>query len=325
MQKEETSLSRGFSLPKISKFEVPREDTLAYLVAEHNYIMQEKIDGRRLIVGVTEAGVVGYNKTYDMQTLPKWLMEDLEMLTGGPWVFDGEITDGAYYVFDISATPRGELQKTDFKTRSALLHSLVEAWEPSRVKTLATWDDPVSKLGHFLALRIRDAEGVVFKTGRMMSDSSVTYKHKFYKSVDCVVTQQRVNGKRTCEIGLMDKIAAGPIYANIGKVKVEYDIQDKMSTIDQVIEVRYRQVSMTGKLIEPVFMRLRDDKKAYACTTDQLMMPRAVGASSVGSKHLSQIIRQNLSITTEELIKMVTSSFKDEDPEVIESITNQLL
>jgi len=272
-----------YVLPITTKIKIATGLQVLKFLSDPHMGMQQKIDGRRLILVKNKAKLQAFNKAQDEIEIPEFLIPFAEKLPAAPWTIDGEIKDKQYHIFDLVNGPDPSVRGKNYAARLMAMRMLVDAMGFSNIFTMITWIDPSEKLAHILRLREGGAEGVVFRPVTGETAHSVmnrAYKHKFYKSVDAVVIQKTIDGRRVCEIGVLDghrifdekstTDETRSSLVSIGKVKIEYEVIKKMK-VDQVVEVRYRSFSKSGRLIEPVFLRLRDDKKAYRCTMDQLV------------------------------------------------------
>jgi hypothetical protein len=84
------------------------------------------------------------------------------------------------------------------------------------------------------------------------------------KTVDCIVTGVRVEGRDNCHVSLIDgdQLVEVGSCAMLGKPPV---------VVGQVVEVRYLYADTNRRLVQPAFLRVRDDKPAVECTIDQLV------------------------------------------------------
>ena len=250
----------------LDKYNVVRDPaTLRMLFFDPEWVMQEKVDGERSMCGVDngEAWARG-NTHFDKVTAAQANL--LSHLTEGSWSFDGETVGSKYFIFNMLTAPDLRIQDGTFMERHMALTALLEALEIETAIPVPMYASVVDKMMGYLELRGKGAEGVVFHLNQRQR--SVPYKFKFYQTVDCVVIKKSTDGKRVCEVGVF-KGAEGLV--SLGRIKVEYDQIDRMTGIDPVVEVRYRKLSDGGRLIEPVFQRIRTDKPPYLCTWDQVV------------------------------------------------------
>lgn len=258
-------------LPITTKYVTANETRTLDLILSPTYCMQQKIDGRRLIIAKSSQGISCYNKRYEPTVAPKWLLDAVDALPDGSWTFDGELTDDAYHIFDIPTMPGTEDRELPFDERQLMLRVVMKGWRHPQIHRIETWFDPHEKFMQLLHLRKVGAEGVVLRPRESSPYfRGQIYKYKFYQSVDAIVTGLRVDGKEAITVAVHHN---GQL-RDIGKAKVDLQTQDSMSTFTTVVEIRHRGLGKTiedgGKMIEPVFMRVRKDKPPYSCSSDQL-------------------------------------------------------
>lgn len=252
--------------PPPIKYGVADPQLAERLIVSNEYAMQEKVDGVRLVVLINEDGIFGYNKRGEQASIAPWLNKELSMLPDLPWAFDGEFTGDAYHIFDLMDAPVAGLTDKPFSERMKILTILVTNWmedskRPDSIRVVDTWLEPRDKLRGLLKLSLTKAEGAVFRPQNESAHfRGQVYKYKFRNTVDAVVVAN-VKGSASIEVGLYRDNDLVPI----GKCAIHSPV-----TPGSVVEISYRKVSATGKLIEPVMSRVRGDKLAYHCTWGQL-------------------------------------------------------
>ncbi len=249
------------------------------MIASDDWVMQQKMDGTRALVYITENSIDFYgaggkplSHTAAMQhfdTIRDSLADLMHQTRGGHVLLDGElmIRTGEYRVFDIvvellSQRLRYSILRSHIAPRFGDAVTLVEQWETAAVKR------------HVLT-RMQDTgvEGVVFKhrdgiytqEGR----SRDVVKYKFIQTADVVVTgSTRSRNEAGREIGSFEfaipdddgeLVPLGACSA-IGKPQVE---------VGNVIEVAFLYRDHTGGLVQPRMTRVRHDKMPWECTADQ--------------------------------------------------------
>lgn len=267
------------------KFEVrtTTAGSLASLIETNNVVMQEKHDGRFVRLDKVAGAVELYDKHYERvyYTPSEAEPQQYEMLVafarslpGYPWTLLGELMkDGSFIIFQVARSPRRDLNKMSMIERLCVVDALVNGLGVDEIKVSEGWSDKHEKVYHYDRLREAGAEGVVFTSGISR------YKYKFLHSVDAIVITKRPDGRSAVALALMDD----KVEHLIGKCGVPESVLAELKPYD-VIEVRYRSVSQTCKLIEPVFMRVRTDKRAYECELRQILMqhPSRFAAISPG-------------------------------------------
>lgn len=252
-------------LPKV-KYKTIGKMQLGSEVTNDSIVMQRKMDGVRLTIVKEDGEVTGYNKRREHVNIPGWLKSAFSVLPENPWMIDGELCDNSFYAFELFAAPGDRAINKTYLDRVMMLSALVGSMKNDKIKTPEMAVTQKEKVLLLAKLKIQGAEGVVFKWGGLLPSSNhLLMKYKFLSSVDGMVLRKYVDGKEAVEIGVLKD---GEFVA-IGKCKVSKAIQDTM-TSHQVIEVRYRKVSKNMKLVEPVFIRKRSDKKFYQCLHNQL-------------------------------------------------------
>ena len=287
-------------LPSTNVYKIEDEAQLIQFITSDRFAMQQKLDGRRMIAVKTDK-VRAYNKEHNPFNMPTLVERTLMELPGEPWLFDGELCGTDYHIFDVCEVHSQGMKRWDFDQRQLVLSSVMAQWSPEHLHKVQTWYEPKEKLFALLQLRNMRKEGVIFRPRTYSAYfKGAVHKFKFYNTVDCIVMNRRVEGKRAIEIAVLDD----GDYHNLGKVKCEFDLQDKMST-SQVVEVRYRKLSESGKLVEPVLVRLRDDKRAYLCTAEQLM-----GFGGEGIVQVDKSQQRALALAAEHLGMEYTDALK---------------
>lgn len=239
---------------------IDEADVNRYLT-DDAWVMEEKHDGRRLMVRVAGGAVEGANRKGLLVSLPQ---EIEDALTGGEdCVLDGELVGAKFYVFDVLSyagedlSGRGYLQRVEvrkgipFTNRAAV--DAVETFVGTEMKTAA-----------FARLQAAEKEGVVFKSadaaykvGRPPAGGT-QIKYKFYATCSAVVGT--VNPQRSVGL-LLDGVSVG---------KVTIPANFAIPNVRDVVEVRYLYYNPQGALYQSVYLGVRDDIDAAECTLSQL-------------------------------------------------------
>lgn len=303
----------GVNLPFVGKYIKTEADKVIDLIMSPAYCMQEKIDGRRLIIAKTTHGVSMYNKRYQSAMAPRWLFEAVAALPDGPWVFDGELTDDGYYIFDITTMPMTDCKTMAFDERQIALRVVMRNWDHPNIHQVQTWLEPDEKFMRLMAVRRGGGEGVIFRPREVSPYfQGQIYKYKFYQTVDAVPLQLRVEGKQAVTVGVLHEGDFVPI----GNVKVEDRVQSVLRTFTSVVEIRHRGLSGpvgTGRMIEPVFLRMRDDKQAYGCTSEQLTNGGATDYSALTKQAAATEFLRLVGIDRTKAIQMIKGEMGDQE------------
>ncbi len=265
------------------------------LIISDAYVMQEKIDGERLTITIDNQGIRGFNKRGEQAALSPWLFEQMKHLPERPWKFDGEYCGSSYVIFDLMQTPRAGLSEKPFVERIQMLDMMIEAWGIHKIQAVRTWTEPREKLKGYMQVAVENGEGLVFrpKDANAHYEGQI-YKHKFRNSVDAVVLG-KTEGKGSVEVGVYD----GDDMHSLGKVTGDAEV-------GSVVEVSYRRLSASRKMIEPVFVRVRQDKFPFSCTMEQLEQGKHLQDAALIDRQAAKIASE-LRMTPDELA-LITES-----------------
>ena len=243
------------------------EDEVELLLDAPNWLMQEKKDGKRLLLK-KEAGVVtGINRRGMACGIPENILQDSRALPGD-WLIDGEIVGTVYHAFDLLEHD-GSYRRHPLKERLVALLNLLTSGQAPWIRFVPPITGRPMKRRFLENCREERLEGVVFKRwdapyipGRPNSGGDQR-KYKFVQSASAVVTGK--NGKRSVKMGLLDGeriVQAGNVSIPPGEIIPEEG---------QIIEVRYLYAfPESGALFQPVYLGVRDDITREECTATQL-------------------------------------------------------
>lgn len=240
------------------------EDELERLLESTRWCVQEKFDGRRMLLQrmAGSDALIATNRDGLTAGCPQTLVETLADVTG-PFVIDGECVGERYYAFDLLECAAGDRRSLPYALR---LRKLGEDFGGlgGCFRVAETALTPSAKRSFLKRLQAEGREGVVFKDlnaawspGRPASGGTAL-KLKFWASCSCVVLGH--NCRRSVELALSGR--------SIGNVTVppNYD----MPAPGQVVEVRYLYVNAPGgSLYQPIYLGVRDDVSVSDCTFER--------------------------------------------------------
>jgi bifunctional non-homologous end joining protein LigD len=228
---------------------------------DDGWVMEEKHDGRRLMVRVTGGVVEGANRKGLLVSLPREIEDALK--DGEDCVLDGELIGAKLYVFDILAYAGEDLSGQCYLRRIAVRNALPSS-DRSVVDAVETFIGAAAKTDAFTRLQSAKSEGVVFKSadasykvGRPAAGGTQV-KFKFYSTCSAVVGT--VNQQRSVGL-LLDGVS-------VGNVTISSNFE--VPNMGDVVEVRYLYYNPGGALYQPCFLGIRDDIDASECTLAQL-------------------------------------------------------
>lgn len=226
--------------------------------------MQQKIDGWRMMLECGPEGVSTLNRRGEPLECPQEIKNSFIDFTTH-WLFDGELLDDTYYIFDVLEIPTGNIQSWSLSKRYELLYMLENKFADN-VKLL-----PLIVEGKEEALeRFKElgSEGVVFKllsAEYLNKRTSAFLKYKFIKQVDCVILDAGINEKDNFVLGMFN----GAEYVDVGKVS-SLTGDGPNAQIGSVVQVDILYVTEGNRLYQPVKPRIRFDKKPEECSIEQL-------------------------------------------------------
>ena len=243
------------------------ESDLEALLNSTDHVMQEKFDGRRLILQKTGGTVTGINKLGVVTGFPAIIAEEFRV-SGADFIVDGEIVGEEYHAFDLLELDGEDLRERTYQERYLHLKGLLASFYHLHIDGVESIVHPREKRQRFEQLRATNREGVVFKridapytVGRPCSGGP-QLKFKFVATASFIVI--KANGKRS--VGLM--VFDGDKVVPVGNVTIPCN--HEIPAVGAVVEVRFLYAYRGGSLFQPVYLGTRDDIRAEECTLDQL-------------------------------------------------------
>jgi len=243
------------------------ESELSRLLTDNRHCLQEKHDGRRLLVRKQGDEITGINRRGLIVALPDPIRKAVAALPVDALI-DGEAVGETLHAFDLLELDGHDLRRNSYRNRCAALFLLIPANQPA-LRRVLTVVDPADKSQHYENLRQDGREGVVlkdmdapFSPGRPNSGGP-QLKFKFVESASFLVTGH--NAKRSVMLGLYD----GDRLVPAGNVTIppNYVIPE----ITGVVEIRYLYAhKQSGCIYQPVYLGPRSDIPADECGVDQL-------------------------------------------------------
>lgn len=236
------------------------------------FVMEEKFDGRRLLLRKNGDTLTGVNRRGMECGIPAPIASAALGLLGD-FLVDGEAVGDVYHVFDILEADHTDLRPQPYRERILRLANLMPGEKKDAFRWVPREFFKLSKRITLRQLRERGAEGVVFKRlkapyqpGRPNS-SGDHLKFKFVETASVIV--QAVNAKRSVAIAVRHD---GKL-VSAGNVTIPPD--QPVPPDGSIAEVRYLYTMPdSGALFQPVYLGERDDITASECTRDQLKFRR---------------------------------------------------
>jgi bifunctional non-homologous end joining protein LigD len=238
------------------------------LIKDPAWAMQEKFDGRRVLVRKAGAEIHGINRKGLLIGLPSPIVVGAHKITGD-FVLDGECVGDVLYAFDLLEWDGENYRSQPYHYRFVKLSNLLNRPDISHIEFAETATDATSKERLFQRLQAEKGEGVVFKrldasyTPGRPNSGGTQLKHKFYATCSAVVF--RVNDKRSVELQLL----SGKRWIPVGNVTIPANCN--VPAVAEVVEIRYLYVFReSNALYQPVFLGPRKDVEQHECVLSQL-------------------------------------------------------
>jgi bifunctional non-homologous end joining protein LigD len=231
------------------------------------YCLQEKHDGRHLLVRKQGDTITGINRRGLVVAIPDAIREAVEHI---PYdmLIDGEAVGDMLHAFDLLEYKDNDIRSRRFLDRFAALILVIPPNLPA-LRWISTVVHPYEKLEIYEELRLTNREGVVFKdvdapyTPGRPNSGGPQLKFKFVESASFVVTG--INAKRSVTLGLYDSDKIVPA----GNVTIPPN--HAIPAVGDVVETRYLHAYReSGSIYQPVYLGARSDIPAAECTVDQL-------------------------------------------------------
>lgn len=238
------------------------------LLDDSAYWLQQKFDGRRVLIRVQDGIVTGINRSGLVIGLPESIVESAQAL-GKSCVIDGEAIGDRYFAFDLPVFNNVDYRRKSYAQRLETLTRLIGSGQGA-IDIVETAQTSVEKKTLLRRLMQEKAEGAVFKrhdssyvAGRPSSGGS-QLKFKFYATATCIVAKAN-SGKRSIALEL---IGAAGERVSVGNVTIPPSV--KVPSSGALVEIRYLYAYPHGSLYQPVYLGVRDDLTPEACSISQL-------------------------------------------------------
>lgn len=250
-----------------------------HALTDDNWIMQEKMDGVRMILTRKGDSITAVSRTGREATIPQEVTDTLIETSVKNYIIDGELVGNVYHVFDLLRLQAMDFAaKNTFEERYEALVELLNGIDDTNVKVVKTYSGK-EKTPAFETLK--SAEGVVFKhknafykAGRPSSGGGYL-KYKFYKSCSAVV--KGINDKRSVTLGLIEDLpehgsefVVGRKLISVGNctIPVNYDFPQ----MGDIVEIKYLYARKpSNALYQPSYLGKRTDIQLKDVLLSQLI------------------------------------------------------
>lgn len=245
--------------------DIKNEEELEAKLKDCNWFLQQKYDGRALLVKKAET-TVAINKKGLSISIPQSVIDLIERVPE-QIITHGEIVGEKYYIFDMLEFNKEDLRSKPAKVRYELLKMIPEL-KDFVVPAFFIEED---KRRYFEEMKATKKEGVVLKEnnskyvpGRPASGGS-QLKYKFWESATVEVIKQH-KSKRSVTVAVYD----GQKQIDMGNVTIPANYE--IPAIGSLVEVIYLYChnGEKGKLYQSKYKGIRDDQYLSDCTYSQI-------------------------------------------------------
>ena len=245
------------------------EEVLGQYLADSNWCMQEKHDGKRILLRKTGSSVQGINRRSLIVGVPETMVQQA-LRVPSDLLIDGEAVGDYYHAFDLLEVDGKDIRRAGYHERLKSLEEKIRPLGKCHIRCTVTFTKEKEKRKHLASLRKSKAEGVVFKcldahysAGRPEAGLGNQIKYKFYATASCVVAG--INNRRSVQISLRDGRRSVPA----GNVTIPPN--KDIPKVGEIIEVRYLYAfEESGSIFQPTFLHTRDDLDSTDCPVEQL-------------------------------------------------------
>ena len=277
----------------------PIEDKneLTELLSDHNWVAQQKLDGRRMIIEVclTTTQNKSQNKSQNKATAfnrrglpcgaPEAALQEAELLSktlNKSITLDGESLGDKLHVFDILKYEEDTTHLT-YNSRLEILEKVFQTFHGKlrSLQLVPTFRSTSEKKKLLAELKTNNAEGIVLKevnspyqAGRPNSKGNHR-KFKFVDSLSAIIT--KVNDKRSVGLGVYSLKESNPKTNPktdsklVGVGNVSIPVNHEVPNEGDIVEIRYLYaIPVSNALYQPVYLGKRNDLDKEDCTIEQL-------------------------------------------------------
>jgi bifunctional non-homologous end joining protein LigD len=243
------------------------ESEAVRLINNSGFCMQEKFDGRRLLLQKRADQVHGINRLGLFVSVSASIASAARKL-GIDFLCDGEAVGERLHVFDLLKVNGADIRSESYRERYRQLGKLVKK-SSGPITVLPTSFGQAEKALNFCTYKALNREGVVFKqldapysAGRPPSGGP-QLKVKFYETASFVIGA--INQKRSASLMLF----RGDQIVPAGNVTIPPN--HHMPVEGAVVELKYLYAfKESGAVYQPVYLGRRDDIAVTECTVEQL-------------------------------------------------------
>ena len=238
------------------------------LIDDPAWCMQEKKDGKRILLQKQGAAIHGINRKGLIVGIPSPIVHCAGKIPGD-FVIDGECVGDVLHAFDLLKLGEDAFESRPYNSRLASLSNFLELAHPTHIELIETAFNIEQKTSLMQRLRRDKGEGLAFKrldapyTPGRPGRGGAQLKHKFYATASFVVAA--TNAKRSVALNLFHESKAVPA----GNVTIPPN--QAIPEVGAVVEVRFLYAFKESRSVyQPTYLGAREDVDPAHCKVDQL-------------------------------------------------------
>jgi bifunctional non-homologous end joining protein LigD len=224
------------------------------LLANPDWIAQEKLDGHRRRLELTPDRLVRWSNREGILRTPPELFEREVQRYNVPLVLDGEHVGQHFYAFDLLERGGENLRSKPYRVRYQLLLDVADHLSQAILVVPTAWSAS-EKRNLLKRVAAEDGEGVVFKQVHapyLRGRQTTQRKFKFWHTATVQVIGH--NERRSVLLGVLD----GELTVPVGDCSIPVD--RSVPDVGMLIEVRYLYAFPDSKrLFQTTLLRVRDE------------------------------------------------------------------
>ena len=243
------------------------DDQLEQFLLNPDFWMQEKFDGRRLLIKKEGDIITGINRLGYPTAVPEAIVQSAKGYKYD-FILDGESVGDDFHAFDLLSIGPEDLRLSCFAVRYLRMRDMLDSFDHSHIDYVPVYIHP-RKDGIFSEFKREGKEGVVFKhydsqyTPGRPNAGGPHLKYKFVETASFIVA--KVNDKRSVSLILFEDGKVSPA----GNVTIPPN--HGIPNPGDVVECRYLYAfKESGSIYQPVFLGEREDVRHMECLTTQL-------------------------------------------------------
>jgi ATP-dependent DNA ligase len=239
-------------------------------VLDPDYAVQQKFDGKRILLHIETGSVTAYNREGLTCGISKDILTEARRFSKfAPLMFDGEWIREikSLYTFDLLELEGTNLRPTKFIDRIAHLTRTFKGEHTSVIHQARTEVEQEGKVALVSQIWELNLEGITLKrldSPYLLNRRRDQYKHK--RTHDSSFLVIRRNQKASVDLALYDD---NDRLIEVGSVKIRNSTFNEIKE-GSILECRYMHAFPSHQIYQPRMLRIRDDLQARSCLLSQL-------------------------------------------------------